>query len=163
MLASSSIDLVTVAQAFHWFDEDAALAEFKRILKPQGQLALIWNRRDLSDPFQRAYENMLLELAPDYNAVNHMSIKDTHLEALFDNQSYQQKTYPYLQSFDCEQFPGRMQSSSYVPAKASRERSELKRAAVTLFDKFAENGRLKFLYSSHLYLGRPALIHKNGF
>ena len=155
MLASNSIDVVTVAQAFHWFDEDAALAEFKRILKPRGQLVLIWNRRDLSDPFQQAYEKMLLEMAPHYNAVNHMSIKDEQLEALFDSDSYQHTTFQYLQSFNCEQFLGRMQSSSYSPVKASRELSELRRAAVSLFEEFAENGRLEFLYCSHLYLGRP--------
>jgi SAM-dependent methyltransferase len=44
-LGDGSVDLVTVAQAFHWFDGDAALAEIHRVLRPGGRLALVWNRR----------------------------------------------------------------------------------------------------------------------
>jgi ubiquinone/menaquinone biosynthesis C-methylase UbiE len=40
-LNSTSIDLITVAQAFHWFDHEAFFVEVKRVLKPQGVLA-IW-------------------------------------------------------------------------------------------------------------------------
>jgi SAM-dependent methyltransferase len=44
-LEDAAVDLVTVAQAFHWFDGDAALAEIHRVLRPGGRLALVWNRR----------------------------------------------------------------------------------------------------------------------
>ena len=44
-LADASVDLVTVAQAFHWFGGDAALREIHRVLRPRGRLALLWNRR----------------------------------------------------------------------------------------------------------------------
>jgi SAM-dependent methyltransferase len=44
--ASGSLDAVTVAQAFHWFDADAALPELRRALRPGGRLGLAWNARD---------------------------------------------------------------------------------------------------------------------
>lgn len=41
-----SVDAVSVAQAFHWFDRDAAAAEIARTLVPHGTLGLLWNRAD---------------------------------------------------------------------------------------------------------------------
>jgi SAM-dependent methyltransferase len=47
-LPDACADAVTVAQAFHWFANDEALAEIQRVLRPGGRLALVWNRRDLA-------------------------------------------------------------------------------------------------------------------
>ena len=49
--ADGSLDAITVAQAFHWFDAAGALAEFHRVLRPGGRLGLIWNARDRSVPW----------------------------------------------------------------------------------------------------------------
>jgi SAM-dependent methyltransferase len=45
-LGDQAADAIVVAQAFHWFDGAAALAEFHRALRPEGRLAVVWNRRD---------------------------------------------------------------------------------------------------------------------
>jgi SAM-dependent methyltransferase len=49
-VADATMDVVVVAQAFHWFDPTRALPEIARVLRPGGWLALIWNERDESDP-----------------------------------------------------------------------------------------------------------------
>jgi SAM-dependent methyltransferase len=46
LLPEASADAVTVAQAFHWFDAPRAVAEIGRVLKPGGNLGLIWNVRE---------------------------------------------------------------------------------------------------------------------
>jgi SAM-dependent methyltransferase len=46
-LPDASVDAVFVAEAFHWFDLRAAAAEIKRVLRPGGWVAVLWNRVDL--------------------------------------------------------------------------------------------------------------------
>jgi SAM-dependent methyltransferase len=58
-LASSTVDTVTVAQAFHWFRAGPALAEISRVLRPGGSLGLIWNVRDPDDPLQQGLEAVM--------------------------------------------------------------------------------------------------------
>lgn len=53
-VADTSQDAVTVAQAFHWFDRDAACAEVSRVLRPGGRLVLLWNHPDRDCVWDRA-------------------------------------------------------------------------------------------------------------
>ncbi|HEX6312289.1 MAG TPA: class I SAM-dependent methyltransferase [Acidimicrobiia bacterium] len=46
--AAGALDAVTIAQALHWFDTEAAFAELARVLRPGGRVGVIWNARDRS-------------------------------------------------------------------------------------------------------------------
>ena len=58
-LPAASADAVLAAQAFHWFDADAALPEFRRVLKPCGWVVIVGNERDESDPVTAAYGKII--------------------------------------------------------------------------------------------------------
>lgn len=82
-LPDASVDAVVVAQAFHWFDEAAALAEIRRVLRPGGRLALVSNRREPS-PFDellaRHRAHPPLEPAPRGVAFPHVHRVDSFAE-----------------------------------------------------------------------------------
>ena len=50
-LPDACADVVTSAQAFHWFDHDNALPDIARVLRAGGRIALVWNSRDDRDPW----------------------------------------------------------------------------------------------------------------
>jgi len=64
-LDDSSVDTVVAAQAFHWFDHDAALVEIERILRPPGFLVCVWNVRDETVDWVRRYTDVVDRYAGD--------------------------------------------------------------------------------------------------
>ena len=94
------MDLVTVAQAFHWFDRAAFRQECQRLLKPGGQVALIWNDRLTNTPFLKAYEGAA-RLLGDYGR----SIIATSVEAHFSrllHREYRLDRFENGQLFDLD-------------------------------------------------------------
>jgi len=152
-LATDSLDLVTAAQAFHWFNNDAAKAEFRRILKPAGQLALVWNRRKLSQPFQRAYDGILRELSPEYGEINHMNLDDSEIAGFFGPGEMRVLRFDNSQQFDFAGLLGRLKSSSYCPAEDSAHYIPLVTELLALFDQYAVEGLIEFEYDTQLYFG----------
>jgi SAM-dependent methyltransferase len=62
-LPEASVDAVTVADAFHWFDQAAALAEIRRVLRPHGGLAVLttipdWSGASWADEIGKAMERL---------------------------------------------------------------------------------------------------------
>src|SRR6478735_4920039 len=71
-----SVDVVVVAQAFHWFDHDLALAEIARVLKPGGHVALVWNSRDERIPWVRKMGDLLGRQDLDTSSAQHLVHSD---------------------------------------------------------------------------------------
>ncbi|MDZ5664093.1 class I SAM-dependent methyltransferase [Nocardioides sp. zg-1308] len=68
-----SVDVVVVAQAFHWFDHEAALVEIARVLKPGGHLALVWNSRDERIPWVRRMGDILGRQDSNTSSAQHLA------------------------------------------------------------------------------------------
>ena len=64
-LPGGSVNVVAAFQAWHWVDHPAGVAEARRILKPGGRIAAIYNERDERDPFTAAYGTTIMKYALD--------------------------------------------------------------------------------------------------
>lgn len=150
-LSDNSIDIITAAQAFHWFDPEPTRREFKRILKPGGWVALMWNERQLdTTAFLIEYEQLLLKYAKDYTKVRHDHINETTLGAFFEGE-FHSASFPNEQVLDFEGIKGRVTSSSYMPAEDDEAYPSLVEELKTLFDKHAENDRISVFYDTNVF------------
>ena len=123
-LADGSVDVVTCAQAFHWFDLDVALPEIHRVLKPGGSLVLFWNMRDLDDPIQRGVEDLL---APHRHYVIGQQ-EGTWRAPLAASPLFgaaEVGGFRYEQQFTTDDLCDRVVSTSFVAAMSRVEREEL--------------------------------------
>ena len=131
-LAGASVNLVLVAQAFHWFRQREAVAEFHRVLKPGGRLVLMWNRRDRRDPVTLGYLQAIHEVhGEDPVEKREFDPAVVHGRGLFT--ALRLERFEHSQELDRAGLMGRAASASYVP-KDGPGFAELTRLLNGLFD-----------------------------
>lgn len=140
-LDDASIDLVTAAQAFHWFDRARTRPEFSRILKPDGRFAILFNTRLVdASPFLQGYEALSLEFATDYTQIDHRNVDDRAVAEFFAPCKCEKRVVPNHQVFDFAGLQGRLLSSSYAPPSGHERHEPMLVALRRLFDEHAESG-----------------------
>jgi ubiquinone/menaquinone biosynthesis C-methylase UbiE len=153
-LEPKSINFVTAAQAFHWFDRNSARREFSRVLAPGGYVVLIWNERRLdSTPFLRACEALLLKYGTDYRQVRHENVTETITE-FFAPGTFKLKSYENIQELDFESLKGRVLSASYTPERGARNFDLMLSHLRDIFQGNAKNGIVTFEYDTRVFYGR---------
>ena len=153
-LDSDSVDIITAAQAFHWFDQARARVEFSRILKPQGWVALIWNERRLdSTPFLRAFEQLLLQYGTDYQKIRHENVTG-QIADFFSPQGFTQESFENIQTFDFESLMGRVRSASYTPEPDNPSFAQMSVSLREVFEEHQQGGAIAFEYDTRIYYGQ---------
>jgi SAM-dependent methyltransferase len=153
-LPGGSVDWVVAGQAFHWFDRSRAGAEFRRILRPGGMVALIWNdRQHDTTRFLRGYEELLRNWGTDYDAVNHRHLGDQVFEDFFGTGNYERRSYANNQRLDYQGLLGRLLSSSYTPPAGTPERTGMEGDLRRLFRENVRDGHVEILYDTRVWIG----------
>jgi ubiquinone/menaquinone biosynthesis C-methylase UbiE len=152
-LEDQSVEMVTAAQAAHWFNRERARREFVRILKPGGWTVLLWNERLIdTTPFLRAYEQMLLDYGTDYREVRHERTT-AEIRDFFAPAAYREKIFKYEQRFDYEGIEGRLLSSSYTPQTGHANYAPMLKALRRIFDEYQVNGQVALEYDTRVFYG----------
>jgi ubiquinone/menaquinone biosynthesis C-methylase UbiE len=146
-LPDADVDVVVVAQAFHWFDHERAVPEIARVLRPSGRLALVWNLRDESRRWAAELSRVigsadasLAEVTPAVRAAAR-----PHFDA-FDTARFR-----HAQRLDREMLLGLVKSRSYVAVRPVGQQNAIFAQVAALFDRFAESGELTMPYVTHCY------------
>ena len=154
-LADASRDLVAAGQAFHWFDRDAAIIEFARILRPGGHVCLFWNGRDDdADDFMRGYAAIVRDFETDRRANSHRDLGDGEVARLLgDLRAFR---FPNAHRLDRVGLRRVLWSASYLPTADTDAGRAMGRRADELFDAHADgDGRVTVRYTVTQHLGRP--------
>ncbi|HSU02479.1 MAG TPA: class I SAM-dependent methyltransferase [Nocardioides sp.] len=125
-----SVDVVVVAQAFHWFDHEAALPEMARVLKPGGHVALVWNFFDQRIPWVRRLVNVVGE----HSASSHASSDVLADHELFE--PAERTTFAFWQDVTRDTLVDIVASRSYVASLPAAEREARLDAVRALYDEY---------------------------
>ena len=148
-------DGVTAAQAFHWFDPQAFRAECRRILRPGGYAALIWNNRPAGHPLTLAAADICRAHCPDFTGFSGGTRWREESIREFFGSDFTKTTYDHPFIMDESAFVGRYLSASYAPRDGDAAYASFVREIAELFRAYARDGRLLFPNQTCCYLGRP--------
>lgn len=149
-LADCSVDLITVAQAIHWFEPQATRQEFLRILKPGGWLALLRNYgtdAQLGQALQQVYPT-------ETDTAASMVGQSTPRSFYYGGEPYLKQDFPFTSRLGWEEFIGSLSTASYAPDEESPLYEEFERRARSVFDHFSANGAIEMHGVTELYLGQ---------
>ena len=154
-LANGSVDFLTAGQAFHWFDPEKTRAEFRRILRPQSWVVIVWNER-LTDttPFLRDYEALVLQFGKDYSRVNESYPREEQMRNFFGTHAFTKRDLVNFQEFDFEGLGGRLRSSSYAPAPNHPNFAPMMAELERIFRAHERDGRVRMEYWTRIYFGQ---------
>jgi SAM-dependent methyltransferase len=154
-LPSHSVDFLTAAQAFHWFEPAACRQEFVRVLRPQGWCVIVFNqRRAGGDPFHDGYEALTQRHNIDYGSVTERYPDEAFLRRFFAPHPMRLYTLQNNQQLTYEALLGRTVSSSFMPKSNHPGFTAMQADLRKLFSSNESNGLIQLDYACIVSYGR---------
>jgi SAM-dependent methyltransferase len=146
-LADGEVEAIVAGQAFHWFANERALAEFARVLTARGRLGLIWNARQRSDPLHRA----IAEIVAPYRAGVPTHASDDW-RAVFDEQAplvaADEAEFEHRDRLSADGLAQRVLSTSVMSALAADEQERVAARVRAL----APAGDVEMVYRTQVFI-----------
>ena len=149
-LPDASTDVITCAQAFHWFDHTAAMSEIARVLRPGGHLALVWNSRDDRDPWMARLSEIIGNETVGADDV-YAPIDESRLFGPVET-----AVFSFEQTLDRETLLDLILSRSYCAKLPPAEREPILGAAGRLYDETAGPNGVRLAYVTDCFRARRA-------
>ena len=144
-----SVDVVTCAQAFHWFDHALALPEIARVLRPGGRLALVWNARDDTEKWVAEFTDTIIGRSAFREggvAAVAASIDESGLYG-----PVERATFSHVQTLRRSELRELVRSRSECAVLSDEERRPVLEHVDALFDAYATDGTLAMPYVTECF------------
>lgn len=153
LLPDNSIDFITAAQAFHWFDVKKFRLECDRIKKDNAKIILIWNSRDMTFDFNRESYEVYSKYCPRFKGFHGgMKVDDIRFSEFFYGK-YKHISFNNPLMLTKDMFILRSLSGSYSLQEGDECFNDYITALEKLFDKYAVNGLVKMNNKTDAYIG----------
>ncbi|MDE6558069.1 MAG: class I SAM-dependent methyltransferase [Clostridia bacterium] len=154
-LKTSSVDIVTVAQALHWFPLEEFSKECKRILKPNGQVVIVYNQR-CNDFINKNIDAAIArncDIRSASTGAAYIELKRKRINELYHGKFIEiSKSNSLL--MDKKKFLCYWLSRSYAPREGDTCYEPFVNDVAAIFDKYAKDGRITIKQKSEAYIGK---------
>ena len=144
-LPDASIDVVTCAQAFHWFDHDRALAEIARVLRPGGRIALVWNMRHASEIWVEELGDAIV----GRTGLDRGAVEPIERSGFYG--PVEHAVFEHTQEVDRTTMRELVRSRSYCAILSEEERAPILDRVDAIFDRHARDGVLHVPYRTECF------------
>ena len=147
-ITDNAVDVVLIAQAFHWFEPAKAIPEIHRVLAPGGRIGLVWNERDervgwvhdlsvaMRWPERQPYQ-VGMDFRPILASTGHFVNIERH-------------QFMFGQTLDHATLLQRVQSTSYISAMQESERAALMSAVKQVVNMLPEHIVLPYVTDAYV-------------
>ena len=151
----NSVDYITVAQAFYWFDREKFKKECQRILKPEGKVILVWNTRDNENELVIENYEVNRKYCPNFKGFSDGMYGKTNNDDFSDffNGEYETKVFLNNLIFDMDGFIGRNLSASYALKSNDAQYNDYVNELKKIYEKYSNNGQLIMPNLTRSYVG----------
>ena len=149
-LAPQSVDFVTAAQSFHWFDVDSFRRECRRILRAGGKVVLVWNMRTECELNTRNAA-IFARYCPDFKGFSSEQRDRAGVERFFEGE-FERVVFDNTYRLDKPTFIARCESGSYSLPSDAPHYEEYMRELEQLFEEYAANGVVKIPSQTVAYI-----------
>lgn len=154
-LPGQSVDYITAAQSFHWFDHDAFGKECRRVLKPGGRVIIVYNSRDEKAECTKALADLRHKYNSEFRGFSN-GISNEKCIAFFSEKCDIFRT-DNTQTYDRQGYINRVLSSSYSLNENDGIYAEYLNGINNIFDMFSADGLIAVPTETVAYIGT---VHK---
>jgi ubiquinone/menaquinone biosynthesis C-methylase UbiE len=153
-LADHSVHMITVGNAFHWFNHDQARQEFRRILIPQSWVVLTWNlERNNGSPFAMAFEQFWQKhIDPSARFSDHK--RPDYITRFFGTDKLKEKSLDNYQLCDFETLKGLTLSFLKTPQAGDPRYPAMLYELKAIFNQYQEDGTVTLEYDTAIVYGQ---------